>query len=245
SSRNKVPLSTSSKRPTPRSVAPVNAPRSCPNISDSTRSFGMAALFTHTNRFAARPLWRWIAEATSSLPVPDSPVISTRASVGATRAIRARTSSMAGLTPTSGSAWPSASCRRRFSASVRDSLTAARRLRHPDRAVVGLDRLPHQREAQPGPVLLGREVGLEHPLPLLLRNARPMVGDGHEHALAVLRHTDLDRPVASHRLSGVAEQVRERAPQRVVLAEQRARSAIGADRHGDRRWHGALRQVHQ
>ena len=29
------------------------------------------------------------------------------------------------------------------------------------------------------------------------------------------------------------------------MAEQRARSAIGADRHGDRRWHSALRQVHQ
>src|SRR5439155_814868 len=126
SSRNSVPRSASSNRPTRRSVAPVNAPRSWPNISDSTRSFGMAALFTHTKGFVARPLWRWMAEATSSFPVPDSPVISTRTSVGATRAISRRSSSIAVLTPTSGSAWPRASCRRRFSASVRDSSSAAR-----------------------------------------------------------------------------------------------------------------------
>src|SRR5216117_3360420 len=126
SSRNKVPESASSNRPTRRSVAPVKAPRSWPNISDSTRSFGIAALFTHTNGFAARPLWRWMAEATSSLPVPDSPVIRTRASVGATRAISPRNWSIALLTPTSGSACPSASCSRRFSASVRDSSSAAR-----------------------------------------------------------------------------------------------------------------------
>jgi len=56
SSRNSVPRSASSKRPTRRSVAPVNAPRSWPNISDSTRSLGIAALFTHTNGLAVRVL---------------------------------------------------------------------------------------------------------------------------------------------------------------------------------------------
>ena len=86
----------------------------------------MAALLTHTKGFAARALWRWIAEATSSFPVPDSPVMSTRAPVGATRAISARSSSIARLTPTSGSLCPSASCRRRFSARVRASSSAPR-----------------------------------------------------------------------------------------------------------------------
>ena len=82
-----------------RSVAPVNAPRSWPNISLSTRSRGIAAQFTRTNGRSRRSLAAWIAAATSSLPVPDSPVISTRASVGATRAIIARTCSIAGLSP--------------------------------------------------------------------------------------------------------------------------------------------------
>src|SRR5207247_1714913 len=56
SSRNSVPPSASSKRPTRRSVAPVKAPRSCPNISDSTRSFGMAALLTHEQPFGRERL---------------------------------------------------------------------------------------------------------------------------------------------------------------------------------------------
>ena len=58
--------------------------------------------------------------------MPDSPVISTRDSVGATRAIQVRTSSIAALTPISGSAWPSCSCRRRFCCSVRPSSMALR-----------------------------------------------------------------------------------------------------------------------
>src|SRR6266516_2961451 len=126
SSRNSVPVSANSNRPSRRSAAPVKAPFSWPNISDSTRSLGIAALFTVTNGFAARRLCRWIADATSSFPVPDSPVISTRDSVGATRAIHVRSSSIAPLTPTSGSAWPSCSCRRRFCCSVRPSSSALR-----------------------------------------------------------------------------------------------------------------------
>jgi len=88
---------------------------SWPNISDSTRSFGIAALFTHTNGFAARPALTMDGGGDELLPVPDSPVINTRTSVGATRAISARSCSIALLTPTSGSACPSASCSRRFS----------------------------------------------------------------------------------------------------------------------------------
>jgi hypothetical protein len=55
---------------------------------------------------AARGEWRWMAAATSSLPVPDSPVISTRASVGATRSISSRTASIAALRPPSRSSPP-------------------------------------------------------------------------------------------------------------------------------------------
>ena len=51
-------------------------------------------------RAPARRLAAWTAAATSSLPVPLSPVSSTRASVGATRAISARTCCMAALSPT-------------------------------------------------------------------------------------------------------------------------------------------------
>ena len=100
SSRKRVPVCASSKRPRRRSVAPVNAPRSCPNISLSTRSRGMAAQFTRMNGRSRRGLARCSAAATSSLPVPDSPVISTRASVGPTRAMRARTSCITGESPT-------------------------------------------------------------------------------------------------------------------------------------------------
>ena len=126
----------------------------------------MAALFTHTNRWAARPLWRWMADATSSLPVPDSPVISTRASVGATRAIRARSSSIAGLTPTSGSACPSASCRRRFSASVRDSSSAARRVVSTPSGVSGFSRNWN------APSLVARTASVRFALPLIMTTGR-------------------------------------------------------------------------
>src|SRR6267378_178642 len=100
SSRKRVPWCASSNRPILVCVAPVKAPRSWPNISLSTRSRGIAAQFTRTNGFSRRGLASWIALATSSLPVPDSPVMSTRASVGATRAIICRTVSIALLLPT-------------------------------------------------------------------------------------------------------------------------------------------------
>ncbi len=50
----------------------------------------MPPRFTLTNGPSWRRLLRWIASATSSLPVPLSPVISTEASVGATRPISSR-----------------------------------------------------------------------------------------------------------------------------------------------------------
>jgi hypothetical protein len=54
SSRKSVPPSASSNRPFLRAVAPVNAPFSYPNSSDSISVSGSAAQLTFTNGFLAR-----------------------------------------------------------------------------------------------------------------------------------------------------------------------------------------------
>src|SRR5271156_1850267 len=84
SSRKIVPPSASSNRPRRRCNAPVKEPFSWPNNSEAIKSRGMAAQFTLTKECEERRDRRWIARATSSLPVPVSPVISTVAAVGAT-----------------------------------------------------------------------------------------------------------------------------------------------------------------
>ena len=61
---------------------------------------GSAAQLTATSGRCARALRRWIARATSSLPVPVSPVRRTAAPVGATCSTRWRTRFSAGLRPT-------------------------------------------------------------------------------------------------------------------------------------------------
>ena len=71
----------------------------------------------------------WIARATSSLPVPDSPTTSTVALVGATRATSLYTSSMRGLLP-------SISASRAASPGVALRFSAARRLRSSARVTV-------------------------------------------------------------------------------------------------------------
>ncbi len=79
-----MPLSASSKRPGLDAMAPVNAPFSWPNSSDSMSVSGIAAQLT---RMKGRPFRLELscrACATSSLPVPDSPVISTVVGVSAT-----------------------------------------------------------------------------------------------------------------------------------------------------------------
>ena len=60
----------------------------------------MAAQLTLTKGRVARGLLRWIARATSSLPVPDSPVTSTEARVGAARPIASCTDRIGGEEPT-------------------------------------------------------------------------------------------------------------------------------------------------
>ena len=75
---NSVPLSASSNLPLrPSLLAPVEAPLSYPKNSDSASDSGNAAAFIFMKRFFRRLLRLWIACATSSLPVPVSPVIST------------------------------------------------------------------------------------------------------------------------------------------------------------------------
>ena len=74
-------------------TAPVNAPRAWPNSSDSSSGSGIAPQLTPTNGLSRRGLARWMARASSSLPVPESPKISTLASESATsRACRSRSS---------------------------------------------------------------------------------------------------------------------------------------------------------
>ncbi len=65
-------------------TAPVNAPFTWPNISDSSRGSGRAAQFSATRPRLQRRLWWWMNWAKSSLPVPLSPVRKTDASVAAT-----------------------------------------------------------------------------------------------------------------------------------------------------------------
>jgi len=87
-----VPPSASSNRPSRRSAAPVNAPFSCPNSSLSSSVSGMAAQLTAMNGLARRGDRSWIPRATSSLPVPDSPSISTVEVTGAICSILTSTS---------------------------------------------------------------------------------------------------------------------------------------------------------
>ena len=68
-------------------TAPVKAPFTCPNSSDSSRFSGIAPQFTATKGCSRRSLWSWMARATSSFPVPLSPHTSTLVLVLATRAI--------------------------------------------------------------------------------------------------------------------------------------------------------------
>ena len=101
SSRKRVPPSASSKRPGFLAAAPVKAPFSCPKSSLSIKPSGMAAQLILTNGSSARGLCKCTLRATSSLPVPLSPLISTVAEVGATRSIIRFTAQSAGLRPIS------------------------------------------------------------------------------------------------------------------------------------------------
>ena len=79
----------------------MKAPRTCPKSSDSTSVGGMAAQFTATNGFFARDEPACSERAASSLPVPDSPVMSTVQRVSATCERRASTGTITGSSPRS------------------------------------------------------------------------------------------------------------------------------------------------
>ena len=96
-----MPSWASSKHPARRSTAPVNAPFSWPKISLSRSVSGMAAQLMATNGPRARGESSCSVRATSSFPVPLSPVISTGAGVGAASSTRRYTSCIALLVPTS------------------------------------------------------------------------------------------------------------------------------------------------
>jgi hypothetical protein len=88
------------QRPILRAMAPVNAPFSWPKSSLSSRPAGMAAQFSLIKVRSLRGLRRWMARASSSLPVPVSPWMSTVASVGATVSISRSTLRRPVLSPT-------------------------------------------------------------------------------------------------------------------------------------------------
>ena len=69
-------------------VASVNAPRTWPKSSDSSSVSGMAAQLTLMNGMSCCALRLWMARATSSLPVPVSPVINTVLRVADTSSMR-------------------------------------------------------------------------------------------------------------------------------------------------------------
>ena len=82
SSRRSVPPCASSNLPMRRATAPVKAPFSWPNSSLSRRFSGMAAQLTDTNGLSRRLDFAWTKRASTSLPVPLSPVIRIEASDG-------------------------------------------------------------------------------------------------------------------------------------------------------------------
>ena len=94
-----MPPSASAKRPFLVNVAPVNAPRTWPNSSDSSSVSGIAAQLTLMSGMLRCALRAWMARATSSLPVPVSPVSSTVLFDSATSSARAITSRIARLRP--------------------------------------------------------------------------------------------------------------------------------------------------
>ena len=85
-----MPVSACSNLPMRVVAAPVNAPFSWPNSSLSRSSAGSAAQFTLTNGRSLRDDRWWMARATSSLPTPLSPRISTVTSLSDTCSITVR-----------------------------------------------------------------------------------------------------------------------------------------------------------
>ena len=80
-------------------TAPVNEPLTCPNSSLSSSVSVRAPQLIETSGRARRELCAWIARATSSFPVPLSPVMSTVLLRSATLPMILKISTSAGLSP--------------------------------------------------------------------------------------------------------------------------------------------------
>ena len=136
-----MPPCACSIRPIRFTWAPVNDPFSWPKSSDSMISRGIAPQLSATNARGRRgELW-WRAPATSSLPVPDSPVTRTVVRVGATTRSLSKRSSMGLETPRIASKPYRLSSRsRRFliSPACRARLSAADALRRRSSLAIGL-----------------------------------------------------------------------------------------------------------
>ena len=118
-----MPPSASWNMPSLSAIAPVNAPRRWPNSSDSISSSGIAPQLTAMNGAVARTPSLCSARATSSLPVPDSPVISTLVLTEWILVISSNTFCIARLLPSS---WASRTRPASWSRSARLSSTSAR-----------------------------------------------------------------------------------------------------------------------
>ena len=86
-----MPRSATSMSPFLLVSAPVKAPRMWPKSSDSSSVSGSAPQLSATKGRRAASELKCTARATSSLPVPDSPVISIVLLVGATVSIELKT----------------------------------------------------------------------------------------------------------------------------------------------------------
>ena len=125
SSRNSVPPSALSTSPGLFDTAPVKAPRTWPNSSDSSRFSGIAPQLTARNALSRRSDSSWMPRATSSLPVPLSPLTSTLVRVVATCAIRSCTCESAVLEPTSERERERSAVRRRWFSSTSSFFSSA------------------------------------------------------------------------------------------------------------------------
>ena len=97
SSSSSVPPSAAWNAPDRACADPGSTPVAWPNSSDSSSSSAVSSQLIEMNGLWRRGLPLWIALASSSLPVPLSPVISTRASVPATMCAWASRSSITEL----------------------------------------------------------------------------------------------------------------------------------------------------
>ncbi|MNN08712.1 hypothetical protein D3C81_1215730 [compost metagenome] len=94
-----MPPSAALNRPGLSSTAPVKLPFLWPKNSLSISSEGMAPQLTGTNGCSVRGPSSWISRATSSLPLPDSPLMYTGAWLRDSLAICLRRARIGGESP--------------------------------------------------------------------------------------------------------------------------------------------------